>query len=555
MTTGSWLPLFVAVPLGAAFILPLVRKWAGGDRLADVLSSLVAAFLLALSLGLLSSEGTITYWMGGWGPPSIRTIGINLVADGLSRLLLCIISFVTFAVTLFSVPYMKKFTAKPLYFSLFLLMVTGMNGVVISGDLFNLYVFLEIASIASYALVAYGCEAEELEASFKYLVLGGLASTFVLFGIGIIYNVTGTLNMAEVSVQATKLQMNGSPRAILLAACFFFMGFGLKAAMVPFHAWLPDAHPSAPAPISAMLSGVLIKALGVYALCRILFCVLGVTLEFGGAFAAILIVLGVLSMVIGGLLALGQWDFKRLLAYSSVSQMGYVVLALGVGAQLFWEAAQLKAPVLQGHAETLRIVGGWAVFGGLFHLFNHAAFKSLLFLCSGAVEYATGTRQLKSLGGLSQRMPITSGCCRIGSLSIAGVPPFSGFWSKLIIIASTVWAALLFTKTAGPGGGYFHADAVAKSTIYFVLAGIAVVVSFITLLMFIKVQRYVLHGELKPAHAGVREVPVLMCVGMILLAVVCTLAGVLVFWQPALLAPAKEILAKGLEYSSVVLGG
>jgi multicomponent Na+:H+ antiporter subunit D len=227
--------------------------------------------------------------------------------------------------------------------------------------------------------------------------------------------------------------------------------------------------------------------------------------------------LGALSMTVGVLLAVGQWDFKRLLAYHSISQMGYVMLAVGVAAAV---------------AKTSPTVAALALFGGLFHLINHAAFKSLLFLCSGAVEYRTGTRLLKKLGGLSQRMPVTSGCCRIAALSISGVPPFNGFWSKLIIIVAVVQAGHPW------------------------LAALTVLVSFLTLLSFIKVQRYVLGGEPSEAVELAREVPASMCVAMIALAVVCLGAGVLVpFFREALIDPACQALLAGVRSAAAALGG
>ena len=189
------------------------------------------------------------------------------------------------------------------------------------------------------------------------------------------------------------------------------MGFGLKAALIPFHAWLPDAHPSAPAPISAILSGLLIKVSGVYALTRIFFNVFG--LEPGAWLSQILMGLGIVSAVIAAFLAIGQKDMKRMLAYSSISQVGYVVLGIGIGTPL-------------------------GVAGGLFHLFNHALAKGLLFLNSGSVQQATGTRNLDEMGGLAKRMPVTAATNLVGSLSIAGVPPLGGFWSKLLIIIALV---------------------------------------------------------------------------------------------------------------------
>jgi len=480
----NMLPLLVGLPLGMAFLMPLLEKLREPEWLIDLLATLVSLALLAMSIHLVAAGFGASYWMGGWGDPKVANdiVGIELRCDGLTRLLLVAISMVAFAAVAFSLRYMRRYTSKGFYFCLFFLMVAGMNGVVLAADMFNFYVFLEVAAIASYALVAFGCESEELEASFKYLVLGGIASTFVLFGVGILYNLTGTLNMAAIHAQMPKLAGNA---AVHVAAAFFIMGLGLKAAMVPFHAWLPDAHPSAPAPISAMLSGVLIKALGVYALARLFFSVFGPSTDY----ATVLMTVGALSMIVGVLLAVGQWDFKRLLAYHSISQMGYVVMALGIGAAVLASGGS-------------KAIAGLAIFGGLFHLFNHAAFKSLLFLCSGATEYATGTRQLKELGGLAHKMPVTSGCCRVASLSIAGVPPFNGFWSKLVIIVAAVQAG------------------------YLLLGALAALVAFLTLVSFIKVQRYVIAGELPERHAAVREVPVSMCVAMVVLAVVCVGAGI-----------------------------
>ena len=513
MVISQALPLLVAVPLAAAFVLPIIHKARAGEWAINLIAGLAAVFTTAMAFNLLrlplGDGSSVSLWVGGWTGQGGRAMGIALACDGFSRLMLITVNTVALAAVLFSFRYIGRFTAPGLYFSLFFVMLAGMNGVVLAGDLFNLYVFLEVAAVASYALVAFGTERDELEASFKYLVLGSVASAFVLLGVAICYNLTGTLNMAAI---AAALPTGAGRTAVLLATGFFLMGFGLKAAMVPFHAWLPDAHPAAPAPISAMLSGVLIKALGIYCICRVVFSVLGVSPPVAG----ILIAMGALSMTIGVLLAVGQWDFKRLLAYHSISQMGYVMLAVGVAAEV---------------AGRSYAIATLALFGGLFHLINHAAFKSLLFLCSGATEYGTGTRLLKRLGGLSQRMPVTSACCRVAALSISGVPPFNGFWSKLIIIVAVAQAGHLW------------------------LAALTVFVSFMTLLSFIKVQRYVLGGEPSEAVAPAREVPASMCVAMVLLAVVCAGAGLLVpLFRESLLDPACRALLAGFENITVALG-
>jgi len=498
------LPAFIAVPLTAAFALPLFGK--KGKSLATLLANLATIALLVMSI--LSLGQTRTYEIGRWSIP----IGINLVLDGLSSLLLVTIGVVSAAAMLFSTRYMEQYTAKSKYLCLFMLMVAGMNGVVLSGDIFNLFVFLEIASIASYALVGFGCQHEELEASFKYMVLGSIASMFVLFAIAMVYGNTGTLNMAYISQAIHRQGMN---TGLGFALALFVAGFGLKAALVPFHAWLPDAHPSAPAPISAMLSGVLIKALGVYALVRVIFNVFGVTI----AVSWVLIALGVLSMVIGVFLAVGQWDFKRLLAYHSISQMGYVVLGVGIGALILARGGDVKWASL-------------AILGGLFHLVNHAVFKSLLFLTSGSLEMSTGTRQLKEMGGLAEKMPYTRAVCTIASAAIAGVPPFNGFWSKLLIVIAAVQAR------------------------FFTLAAVTVLVSLVTLISFLKVQRYIFLGELPETMHSVREHKGSMLAAMTTLAVLCLVMGLLIILpslRSTILDSAVSVLTGGLDYATRIL--
>lgn len=443
--------------------------------------------------------------------------GIAMVCDGLTRLMLVIISVVSFAAILFSLSYMRKYTKVYLYYSCLMLMIAGVNGVVVSGDLFNIYVFLEVAAVASFALVGFGVESEELEASFKYLILSAVASGFILLAIGIVYNLRGTLNLAQIAEFTQSAEHNN---ALWLALGFFVAGFGLKAAMVPFHAWLPDAHPSAPAPVSAMLSGVLIKASGVYVIARLVFNVIGVSVPV----AYVLILMGCASMLIGAFLMWGQWDFKRLLAYSSISHMGLVMLALGVGAE-----ALAKQQAMTARWQGVALL---AIFAGLFHLLNHAAFKALLFLCSGSVVHRTETRDLQELGGLGQRMPLTCLFTRIGSLSIAGVPPFNGFFSKLLVLVAVVWA-----------GHWF-------------IGVLLVLASFVTLLAFIKVQRYLIQGELPDRLSSIQESPAPMLLAMGILAALCVALGILLpLYSAGLLRPAAEALW-GLEhYAAAVFGG
>ncbi len=498
MIGSSTIPLFMAIPLAGAFLCALlgqrVKAAIDGIGVMTVVGVFALSIFSVISLDANGGE-TMTYAVGNWQAP----FGILLVLDGLTSFMLVTVNLVALLVAIYSISYMARYTAKWKFYTLFLLMLAGMNGVIITGDLFNLFVFLEVASIASYALVAFGTGKHELEAAFKYAIMGSLGSLMILMGIGFLYSYTGSLNMADI---AEKLAILGNSRISITALVMFLMGFGLKAAIVPFHAWLPDAHPSAPAPISAMLSGVLIKALGVYAICRLVFNIFGVTAQI----SSLLMLLGALSMGVGVLLALKQWDLKRLLAYSSISQVGFIILGIGIGTPL-------------------------ALLGALFHLFNHSVFKSLLFLDSGAVEYATGTRDLRKMGGLAKRIPITGGTTLVASMSLAGLPPFAGFWSKLIIIMAAVQS-----------GHWFYAI-------------FAVVISILTLAYVMKILRYAFLGSISKKLERIREVPAFMRIAMVALAVVCVLGGLLLLpgGSEGFLGRASGVLSRGVMILSEVV--
>lgn len=480
--------LYIGLPLAVAAVLPLAGK-ASKKVLPDLLSNAVLAGLLvyaATGARALLAQGPIIQQVRWFGD----AVNIRIALDGFSLFMLMAIQLVSLCVALYSINYMEHYGAKANYHALLLVMVAGMNGLVLSQDLFSVYIFLEVAAVASYALVAYGLEAEELEASFKYLMLSVVASAAVLVSIAILYGMTGALGFDEVAAGLRLLDANV---VVGVAAALFLMGFGLKAALMPFHAWLPDAHPSAPAPISAILSGLLIKVSGVYAITRIFFHVLGMT----PALSQILMWLAAVSIVLAAFLALGQTDMKRMLAYSSISQVGYVVLGIGLGTPL-------------------------GVAGGLFHLFNHALAKSLLFFTSGSVQQATGTRNLNEMGGLAKRMPWTAGTNLVGSLSIAGVPPLGGFWSKLVIIIALV--------QSGEAA----------------LAVIAVLASVLTLWYYLILQRKAFFGKLAEQWARVKEAPFWMTAASVILAVLVIGVGL---WFATIFSswiqPAAETLTRG----------
>lgn len=506
------IPLFVAIPLISAFLIVLLGKLFKGFHKIFAPLTLLGLLVMAVCIFIRSDHSPLTYAMGGWGLVNELPIGIYLVLDGFSILMLCIINIIGFIALVYSLSYISKYTAESNYYALFCLIIAGMNGVVLSGDLFNLFVFLEVSVISSYALVAFGVGKTELEASFKYQVLGGLASMLILLAIGLIYWHTKTLNIADVK---QVMSAGFSKPYYVFVQVLLLTGFGLKAALIPFHAWLPDAHSSAPSPISAMLSGVLIKAVGIYVLIRLFFNMF----EFSQEIGVVIIVLGAISMVIGSLVALVQWDVKRLLAYSSISQMGYVVMAFGMGIIL----------LVRGDNEPAAIL---AIAGGVYHMINHSVFKGLLFLNAGALEYRLDTRDLKQMGGLSKAMPVTSSTSLMASMSISGLPPFNGFFSKLIIIIAAV-------------NGQFY-----------LLAVLAIAVSIITLAYFLKFQRYAFFNKSPiPSRGEIREVPFPMTFSMIALSILCLALSLLALpsVSEAILHPAVQVLMQSDLYTTILL--
>ncbi len=499
---GRILPLFVAIPLAGAFLVPLLSKlW---TRFADLIASITSALLLGISVygWLMVNAGGLPlhYWVGGW-----RIIGIAMWFDALTALIALIINIVGFCASVYSIRYLDRYTAgRWKFFTLLLLLIAGLNGLAISGDLFNMFVFIEISAIASYALVAFGTEEEEVEAAFKYMVLGEVGGAILLLGIALIYARASTLNLAHLS---QVLAGFGRTPFYWFVIATLLIGFAIKMGMEPFHAWLADAHFSAPAPISAMLSGVFIKVTGVYAMSRLMFNVFGVSRAETPAFFNLLIAFGAVSMVLGGLLAYTQSDYKRLLAYSSISQIGYILVALGIG-------------------------NFWGIAGGLFHIFAHALGKGTLFLASGSVERQTGTRDLEQLKGLEKTMPATTWSHILASFSMAGLPPFAGFFSKLFIIVGAVAARMYW------------------------LAFLAALFSAVTLGYLTKVVNMAFFAKKDDRVTSAREAPVLMVLAMLVLVVFTVAVGVgFRGVLDHLVGPAARVLLNGLEYARLVLGG
>lgn len=494
----NFLSFFVIAPFIGSVLVALTGKF--NEKFAKAIFVAVSLFLASLSLSCIlvtKDFGIIVHKTSAILSPLYR---IPLILDGFSTFMLVVSNVITFFIALFSPQYMAKYTQRWKFYALFLLLVTGMNGVILSGDILNLLICLEAASIASYALVAFGTEKEELEATIKYLIMSTVGAFFIILGIILLYCITHTLNMALMS-SMLKCQENGP--LTILAAIFFIAGFGIKAALVPFHSWLPDAHQSAPAPVSAVFSGILIKILGIYAIVRIMFNVLGIT----SFISTILTSLGIFSILFGILYAAGQRDIKRMFAYSSISHIGYIALGFGIGTKL-------------------------AILGSLLHIFNHSAMKSLLFLNSGSIEYSTGTRDMDKLGGLRTKLPITGITSLIASLSISGIPPFGGFFSKLLIIVGAVMSGNML------------------------VAFIAVLGSMITLAVFANFQRNVFFSSIKEEFQNIKEAPMSMKASMLALSILCIFGGLLLLPQfsGCFLGQAGDALLNCSKYANAILG-
>ena len=428
--------LIPVILLIAALTIPLIAKINTGYReplvvLATLLSCLfsIAVFWKVLSSPTHYIEYLIGYaWSGlkllGSGQP----IGITLRTDLLGAILLLLINFIGFLATVYSLKYIHHDVPKEkhtYYYTLLLLMLTGMSGIAITGDCFNAYVFFEVASISSYALVAISGKAESLEATFKYLLIGALSSVFIVFAIGLLFNATGTLNMHYASQQIAKIIDSGptSPlypyRYLIYASLgLFIMGFSVKAAFFPGHAWLADAHPVAPAPISALLSGLIVKATGVFLLIRFLFSIFGIHKGYyGRILSPFFLIISAVTILSGSLFAIVQTQLKRMLAYSTIAQMGYILFGIA-------------------------LITHSGLAGSILHIINHAIVKSLLFLCSGIIIYKTGIKNITDMGKLGYRMPATMACFAIGACSMVGVPPLAGFMSKWVLATAAFQAGM-----------------------------------------------------------------------------------------------------------------
>ena len=394
--------LVVILPIFSSFLIVLFGQTRYRYEWQISMGAIFFSFLMSLSLlDQVLRLGPFRYWLGGWEPPW----GIEYVVDVFSGFVLVTVTLVALVVSIYAGKSVKKEAGEEKavsFFALYSLLIGGLIGIIVTGDVFNLYVFLEITSLSAYALVGVGKKKRAIVASYNYLILGTIGATFYLLGVGYLYIMTGSLNMADLS---QKLPALYESRVIMVAFALFIVGLSIKMALFPLHAWLPDAHGLAPSVVSPILSACVIEV-GAYVMMRVTFTV------FAPAFAfevlpirEIFLLAAPVAMIVGSYLALAQTEFKRMLAYSSVGQMGYIVLGIG-------------------------IANYTGMSGSIMHLFSHAIIKASLFLTAGSVIYKTNITEISGLKGMGKKMPLTMATFTIGALGMVGIPLTTGFVSE-----------------------------------------------------------------------------------------------------------------------------
>ncbi|MDX1655372.1 MAG: monovalent cation/H+ antiporter subunit D family protein, partial [Candidatus Competibacteraceae bacterium] len=391
------------LPLTAAPLCFLMPR----GRLAWLVALVVSWLAFAIALVLLAQtleEGVVSYAMGGWQPP----IGIEYRVDPVNAIMLLIVA----GTGALMMPYARTSVEREiparnqgLFYTAYLLCLTGLLGIAITGDAFNVFVFLEISSLSTYALISLGRDRRALTAAYQYLIMGTIGATFILIGIGMLYMMTGTLNMADLAMRVPQV---ADTRTVQAAFAFLTVGISLKLALFPLHLWLPNAYAFAPSVVTAFLAATATKV-AVYLLLRFFFTVFGAWSFETLRLDWILMPLALVGIVSASVVAIFESDVKRMLAYSSVAQIGYMILGIRFGSVL-------------------------GVTAGILHLFNHALMKGALFLALGCVAYRLGSVELTRLAGLGRQMPWTMAAFVVAGLSLVGVPLTAGFVSKWYLV-------------------------------------------------------------------------------------------------------------------------
>ena len=487
--TSSFCVLVSLVPAITAFII-LIFGRTRILRETTALIGMIITFIISVII-LLKTQVSI-----------LTALNNQLRMDSLSGLVSSLIGLIGLVVIIYSFKYIqheknkgiitekkiKSFYWQVMLFISTMLLATTTNNIIM------LWVIIEATTLASAILVAFYWNKNALEAGYKYLMLLTVGISFALFGCILLYSgaafhVTNQ-DPLQITVIASVAKSGLIPKSIvLLSVAFLIVGFGTKAGIAPFHAWLPDAHAEAPTPVSALLSGIMIKV-GIYALVR----TISIFYSSFSIISLFVVILGIFTMIVGVFMMFIQEDLKRFLAYSSVSQVGYIIMGFG-----------LAGCMVPAAASALRNGAYLGMYGSIFHIVNHSIIKSLLFLCVGAVVYATGIRRIDELGGLGRKMPITSFCFVVGGLAISGIPLLNGFMSKFtLFLAGAKVPGMLWTTI------------------------IAIICSILTLACFFHVSYKIFMGPVPPAikKLHIKEVPVSMWLVMFILCLLCFFIGI-----------------------------
>jgi len=399
--------LLVVVPLIMAPIVAILPR----ARLAWFVALLVAvvcALLAGIQLWNIVNGGAISYELGGWAPPW----GIEYRIDAVNAFVALIVAGITALTLPYALLSVEKEIPKqqiPFFYALFLLCLCGLLGITQTGDIFNVFVFLEISALASYGLISLGRHRQALTSAYQYLIMGTIGATFFLIGVGLIYSQTGTLNFADL---AERLPAVFEHKTVHTGFAFIVIGVALKLALFPLHLWLPNAYTYAPTVVTIFLAATATKV-AVYLMLRILFTIFPDNFVVNTPIFDLFIILGIAGILIASLYAIYQMDIKRLLAYSSVAQIGYMALGIGLASTA-------------------------GVMATLLHLFNHALMKGALFMAVGAIIYRLGSCRMDNINGLGRVMPWTFGAVIIGGLSLVGIPGTAGFVSKWYLILAAL---------------------------------------------------------------------------------------------------------------------
>jgi multicomponent Na+:H+ antiporter subunit D len=506
--------LIVAVPLLGAFLTPLISRI--NDKARNIFVILTLGFTMFLVFLLASNvfSGNIYTYIFGAQDISLPVVRILFEVDAISIFMAIISIVLSLVAAIYSWSFMKENTGLDKFYTLILLMTAGMLGMELTGDMFNFFVFLEITSISSAALIAFWTnKAKSVEAGFKYIVISSIAAIFVLFSVALFY---GQYNALNIAVIANAIQYNFLDKIALI---LLIAALAMKAGVVPMHMWLPDAYGRAPSAVTLVLIGATQASL--YGVFRVCFTIYGNVINLNTiSIGWVLVVLGIITMLVGVVMAIIQTDLKRLIAFAAVGEIGYMLLGIGAG------LVSLISPEMAAS-------GFEAMKGGIFHIMNDAFDIGLLFLVAGAIYYATKETSINKLGGLARNMKYTTIFFIIGLLAVSGIPPMNGFASKLLIYESTY--------QLNP-----------------ILAIIAILSSIMLLAIFVKIFHSAFLGPSLKKYSNVKEVPKSMLISMGIISAIIIIFGIFPeFIINNIVEPAANALINHSEYISQVisLGG